>query len=530
MALPRALIAILILFLGATAGAASEKRIALVIGNSAYISAGKLGNPINDATDIAAKLTRLGFDASLVLDADAPAFVKAIDQFMGQARDADIAVFYYAGHGLQYEGGAYLLPTDAKLESEFAIRRETVAAQEIVTALESSAKAGIVILDACRSNPLADRLRESLKGRGRAPALSRGLGRIEASAGNMLVVYSAAPGQEAQDGDGRNSPFTAAFLKHAETKGLEVEQMLKQVTAEVEKATKGTQQPERLSRLKIELWLNGEKTGFEVQLTAACREQLKKWRSSAAVGAFAVDSEGAVCGSSSDLLKVSVARDKALEACNARGSDCRVIELTEGDWSLKPACEDFYSKWKTEVAAKAFAVARSGWCASSTGRKQLEEAKTEALVVCERASGDCRLHDVDQGDWELSQDCKAGLEKFRKFEPARAFAVARNGSCGWSYDYINPTGATKSALEECEKSGTECRITESDEGNWQLDAECKKTAEKWLRMQRHGSFAAGKSGGCGYSYNYTSTSQADETALSECKSFNGNECKVVARR
>lgn len=151
MAIIRALIAILILFLFAPAGAASEKRVALVVGNSAYASAGNLRNPVNDATDIAAALTRLGFDVSLVLDADAAAFVKAIDRFVGQSRGAEIAIFYYAGHGLQYEGGAYLLPTDAKLESEFAIRRETVAAQEIVSALEQAAMAGIVILDACQT-------------------------------------------------------------------------------------------------------------------------------------------------------------------------------------------------------------------------------------------------------------------------------------------------------------------------------------------------------------------------------------------
>lgn len=344
----------------------------------------------------------------------------------------------------------------------------------------------------------------------------------------MLVVYSAAPGEVAQDGDGRNSPFTAAFLKHAETTGLEVEQMLKRVTAEVEKATKGTQQPERLSRLKIEVWLNGEKVSFEGQLGAACREQLKKWRTSPPIGAFAVDGEGTICGSSADLLKLSLARDKALEACNAQGKDCRIVELIEGDWSLKPACEAFYLKWKDEQPAKAFAVARSGWCAQATAQKQLDEAKTEALAVCERTSGNCRVHDVDQGNWELLPSCKADLEKFQKFEPARAFAAARNGSCGWSYGGSQPIDVAKSALDECAKGGLECRITASDDGNWQLDAECKALAEKWSHMRRHGSFAAGRSGGCGYSYNYGNISQADEEALIECRK-KGNECKIVGR-
>jgi uncharacterized caspase-like protein len=246
--------------LGIASGSSNaEMRVALVIGNSTYAHAGRLANPKNDAADVAAVLTRVGFEVTPVYDTAGADFARAVDGFLGRARGADVAIFYYAGHGLQYEGAPYLLPVDARLENEFSIKRETLAAQDIVTALEGSAHASIVVLDACRNNPLAEQLRQKLAGRGRAAALSRGLGRIEAASGNTLVVYSAGPGQEAQDGENsRNSPFTAAFLRHAETPGLEVEQMLKRVTADVEKATNGAQQPERLSRLKIELWLKGQ--------------------------------------------------------------------------------------------------------------------------------------------------------------------------------------------------------------------------------------------------------------------------------
>lgn len=235
--------------------APGEKRVALVVGNSAYAYAGRLINPANDAADVAAALTRVGFDVSLVLDSGGAAFAGAVDGFLSRARGAGVAMFYYAGHGMQYEGAPYLVPTDARLENEFSIKRETLAAQDIVSALEGAAHASVVVLDACRNNPLAEQLQQKLAGRGRAAAVSRGLGGVQAVTGNTLVVYSAGPGQVAEDGEGRNSPFTAAFLKHAETPGLEVEQMLKRVTAEVETATGGKQQPERLSRLKIELWL-----------------------------------------------------------------------------------------------------------------------------------------------------------------------------------------------------------------------------------------------------------------------------------
>ncbi len=253
----RAIFLIAISFICISANAFAEKRVALVIGNSAYASAGRLANPANDAADVAAALGRLGFDVTRAADLDARDFAAAIDNFLSAAHGADVAIFYYAGHGLQYDGGSYLLPVDARLENEFAIRRETMGAQEIVSALEGAARASVVILDACRNNPLAERLRDRLQGRGRAAAVARGLGRIEASSGNTLVVYSAAPGQEAKDGAGRNSPFTEALLKYVETPGLEMEQMLKRVTADVERETGGKQQPERLSRLKIELMLKG---------------------------------------------------------------------------------------------------------------------------------------------------------------------------------------------------------------------------------------------------------------------------------
>jgi hypothetical protein len=233
---------------------AAERRIALVIGNSAYKYAGKLPNPVNDATDVAYALQRLGFQVTLDKDLEWEGLAREVDTFLNYARGADVAIFFYAGHGLQHDGGAFVLPIDARLENEFSVKRETFSIQDIVTQLGNSTHASIVLLDACRNNPLADRLRTAAYTGNRALNVGRGLGRIDVG-GNSLVVYSAAPGQEARDGLGRNSPFTEALLKHIETPGLEVEQMLKRVTAEVAKTTGGKQQPERLSQLKIEVTL-----------------------------------------------------------------------------------------------------------------------------------------------------------------------------------------------------------------------------------------------------------------------------------
>jgi hypothetical protein len=243
------------LFWSAVAGASAERRVALVIGNSAYVHAGRLSNPANDAADLDAALRRLNFDVILLTDVNGMTLDQAATAFLTKAKDADVAMFFFAGHGLQHDGGAYLIPVDASLGNEFAVRRETFSVQQFVKALEGAAKVSIVALDACRNNPMAEMLRRSLLTRERNRAVGYGLGRIETGLGNMLVVYSAAPGQEAVDGDSRNSPFTAALLKHIETPGLEVEQMLKRVTAEVDEKTNHKQQPERLSRLKVELRL-----------------------------------------------------------------------------------------------------------------------------------------------------------------------------------------------------------------------------------------------------------------------------------
>jgi hypothetical protein len=243
--------------LSALSGASqAEVRKALVIGNSAYEAAGRLANPAHDATDLAASLRRLGFEVTLKLDLDVRSFDSAVDAFVQDAQNADLAVFFYAGHGLQYEGGAFLVPTDSRMETESAIRRETLSAQEIVSKLENASRVSVVVLDACRSNPLAEQLRRVMIGQKRSSSsVGRGLGFSESLRGRTLIIYSTAPGKEASDGFGRNSPFTNALVKHVETSGLEIEQMFKRVTAEVSKATQGQQVPVRLSALTTEIWL-----------------------------------------------------------------------------------------------------------------------------------------------------------------------------------------------------------------------------------------------------------------------------------
>jgi peptidylprolyl isomerase len=234
--------------------AAAERRVALVIGNSIYATAGiNLTNPKNDAADVASGLRETGFDVTEAPNLTVSAFDKAVLDFVEKAREADVALFFFAGHGLQISGRSFLMPTDAKLENEAGALRELMAIQDIVSKVENTAKVSIIVIDACRDNPLADKLRRRVRLENRSANVAEGLAPLSVIGSNTLVVYATVSGEVAKDGEGRNSPFTAALLKHLRTPGLEVELMFKRVTADVLKATKGTQQPERLSRLQTEV-------------------------------------------------------------------------------------------------------------------------------------------------------------------------------------------------------------------------------------------------------------------------------------
>src|SRR5215468_12149336 len=191
----------------------AERRVALVVGNSQYKNSNLvLFNPKNDAEDVAATLGKLGFEVILRIDAGMRDFDLAMTQFARSAINADAALFYYAGHALQYQGQNYLMPTDAELEDEFSLRYQTVSLDDVRASLEQARGAKIMILDACRNNPLVDRLGRRMSGVTRNIAAVRGLARIDKGQG-MVVVYATAADEVAKDGSGRNSPFTAALLK-----------------------------------------------------------------------------------------------------------------------------------------------------------------------------------------------------------------------------------------------------------------------------------------------------------------------------
>ena len=212
---------------------AADPRTALVIGNSAYASAA-LANPGNDANDIASALRQAGFDVMLKLDADQGGMQEAIRAFGQNLKSkGGVGLFYFAGHGAQFEGENYLLPVGGAIVDAAGLKASAVSASDAVDAM---AKAGnglnIVILDACRDNPFAGKTGEK----------TRGLSRIDSSA-RLFVSYSTSPGAVALDGSGRNSPYTKHLVQAIGTPDLSIEDTFKRTLKGVYQETKGDQTP-----------------------------------------------------------------------------------------------------------------------------------------------------------------------------------------------------------------------------------------------------------------------------------------------
>jgi len=197
----------------------AEKRVALVIGNSAYQNVARLGNPANDAAAITETLKGAGFDlVETRRDLKTSEMRRALRDFSDRARDADVAVVYYAGHGIEVDGTNYLVPVDAVLERDIDIYDEAFALDRILVTIEPAKQLRLVILDACRDNPFAKTMKRTIGSR----AVGRGLAKVEPNSPNTLIAFASKAGSTASDGDSKNSPFTAALVRHIAKPGLDL--------------------------------------------------------------------------------------------------------------------------------------------------------------------------------------------------------------------------------------------------------------------------------------------------------------------
>jgi hypothetical protein len=234
----------------------AAERTALVIGNNAY-QAAPLKNPVNDAEDMSRVLTSLGFRVTLLKNVDRRSMEDSIRSFGRQLKHGGVGLFYFAGHGMQVEGRNYLIPVNARIESESDIKYEAVDAGFVLGKMEDAAnQLNIVVLDACRSNPFSRNFRNR----------EQGLARLDAPTGS-LIVYATAPGEVAADGLERNGIFTKHLLRHMQTPNLPVEHVLKRVRIDVASETKHRQIPWESSSLMGDFYFKTEKAVPDSQPT-----------------------------------------------------------------------------------------------------------------------------------------------------------------------------------------------------------------------------------------------------------------------
>ncbi|NPU68659.1 caspase family protein [Bradyrhizobium sp. 83012] len=236
----RYLLFVLILIGSGSTAAHAEKRLALIIGNSAYKSVARLSNPANDAKLVGDMLRNAGFErVDVKLDLGVQEMRRALREFGARAREAEVALIYYAGHGIELDGVNYLIPTDAALEADSDVLDEAIALDRVLFAIEPAKQLRLVVLDACRDNPFAKTMKRSVASRN----IGRGLAKVEPPSPNTMIAFSAKAGSTAADGDASNSPFATALVAHLPKPGLDLRRAFGFVRDDVLKATGYRQEP-----------------------------------------------------------------------------------------------------------------------------------------------------------------------------------------------------------------------------------------------------------------------------------------------
>ena len=213
---------------------AQDKKVALVIGNAAYKNVVSLKNPVNDAADTGDALKRIGFEVTTLSNAPVADMRRTLKQFGEKAKLAEVAVVFYSGHALQSDGVAWLLATDGQARSLADITKGSISLPEILEQLEGVEKAGVVFIDAARNDPFNEAAKRQLPS---------GLKKQVEEPRNVLVSFATGAGRKVADGEGRNSPFTSALLKHIEEPGLELIALMKRLREDVVRSTAGEQVP-----------------------------------------------------------------------------------------------------------------------------------------------------------------------------------------------------------------------------------------------------------------------------------------------
>lgn len=269
-------LAILVIAMLVTHPALAERKAALLIGNAAYSApATELRNPPNDVAAMRSMLEGAGFEVMVVENAGRAAMSQALAAFEEKVAGAEIGLIYYSGHGIEVNGDNFLVPVDARFASDRDVKYEAILLDDLLHALAGATRLKLVLLDACRDNPfLRSMKRQATRG---IPA--RGLARVESAESNMLIGYATAPGDVALDGDGDNSPYAQALVRHLVTPGLEIEAALRAVAKDVFDATGGRQRPFKTGSLFETVMLGNAEPAAAANLGRGdpCRDAAAHW-------------------------------------------------------------------------------------------------------------------------------------------------------------------------------------------------------------------------------------------------------------
>ncbi|MGX1164991.1 putative caspase-like protein [Bradyrhizobium sp. USDA 372] len=468
------LFALLIVAIWVGAGPAlAEKRVALVMGNSAYTNVARLANPANDAALVGGMFRKAGFDTvDIKLDLSVVDMRKALREFGSKVRDADVAVVYYAGHGIELDGTNYLIPTDAALETDTDVLDEAFPLDRVLFAVEPAKQLRLVILDACRDNPFAKTMKRTIASR----AVGRGLAKVEPTSPNTMVAFAAKAGSTASDGDAKNSPFATALVDRLPTPGLDLGKAFRFVRDDVLKTTGNKQEPfvygslggDDVALVPAKPIVTGPQANpqdtvrrdYELALQLGTRDGWTAFLASFPSGFYADLAKG-------QLNKIAAEETRAAAAEKARQAEDEKAKLAS-DRAKKAEQEKAAAAAKAAEDAKAAAekakqVEEAKAAAAEQRRKDAEAAVAKALA--DKQAAEKALTEKMASEKAASElAAKQAAEKAQRDGEQKVAAVAPTQSP----PTLSPLETTKLVQSELRRVG--CLATPAD-GDWNASSQ-----------------------------------------------------------
>lgn len=385
--------------------ALAEKRVALVLGMSKYQNVPALTNPARDAAAMGDVFKKAGFDTvDTKLDLTVSGLRREIRDFAAAAADADIAVVYYAGHGIEVSGTNYLIPADARLQSDFDIPDETVSLDRVLQALEPVKRLRLVILDACRDNPFDKSMKRSLGG---TRSIGRGLAEVEPTK-NTLIAFAAKAGAVAGDGDGNNSPFATALMKHLTSPGLDLRLAFGKVRDDVVKTTNNRQEPFMYGSL------GGDTVALVPQSVIPAdpnAEARKDYEFAAQLGtkeAWASFLAARPTGLYADLARQQAAKLNSAESAGAKADD----SIKKAEEQARQKADDFRKQLEAQSKKQAEDDKRAY---SEQSKKELEVARQQ---IADRAQAE-----LNEAKRQVEEAKKQAADAQKQIDDAKKQAV-----------------------------------------------------------------------------------------------------------